>query len=362
MSFILCICFFFLLENKRAFSQMDSVYVGDTVISRSIDGPQPPQTCVFGSMSFTHHIGSDFYVLSDYVYGHPITWGPFGNIMFAPQKIGLQRDTFFVAVGWAFNRSTDCGPEWHGGPFLSEGLGISDSIILFRSLNPYNLVAYSWNLDSNKYFGLYAPPNNIGLPQPIELVNNVETSTQFEFSLTVDPSAPVHPIISIEGDSSSFPKSYLLGPKLRRRRGFIYFFTDSKGFKMDTSFIAMVRVILHNPTFTDTTTVKYKLRFTAKPLVSVSSMQGKKIESILIISNIGSHYLNITSNFSQPENTSLELYDALGRQLPLPISQLQIPSGTSSQKLEVGNLSSGCYILRMKMKDQVISKSFVITR
>ena len=95
---------------------------------------------------------------------------------------------------------------------------------------------------------------------------------------------------------------------------------------------------------------------------SVHLPQTKNENSIRIITSVGNPFIDFISNLSQPQNTSLELYDALGRQLTLPISQLQIPSGTSSQKLEVGNLSSGCYILRMKIKDQVISKSFIITR
>ncbi len=96
--------------------------------------------------------------------------------------------------------------------------------------------------------------------------------------------------------------------------------------------------------------------------LSINPQIKNKLENFQIWSISGNQNVSISSNFSLPENPAIELYDALGRQLPLPISQLQIPSGPNTEKLDVGNIASGWYILRMKTKDQVISKSFIVTR
>jgi hypothetical protein len=88
----------------------------------------------------------------------------------------------------------------------------------------------------------------------------------------------------------------------------------------------------------------------------------ESIPGNFIISTLVNHVIRISSNVSQTQSVSLQLFDALGRPQPLPISELQIPAGSNSQKIEVGNIPIGWYMLRMKTNDQVISKSFIMLR
>lgn len=344
--------------NEKALSQVVNVLIGDTVIIENIGVYPPKQTCNAWISGNSHKSGTDFFIPphSDLIIPAPLS----GTVMFAPQKIGIQIDTFYFYASWTV--PSECGVSSQAGPFPVTANCISDSTILFRSLNETNLVYYYWDQDSNKYLAGFTPPTFLGLNMPIELVNNIEAFTTFDLRIFFDSTAPIHPMIVIGADSLALPFSYNMKPLTRRLRGFIYFFTDSKGFDNYTEFPVKLEAIMHNSTSQDTSIVNYIIQFESKPQVSVHSFEDRSKENILFSLIVESQHISITSKFPQPENATIELYDALGRQLPLPFTQLQIPSGTNTEKLDIGNLSSGWYILRMKMKGQSISKSFVIVR
>lgn len=356
--FFLLICL--LSVNTSAIGQY-TVPIGDSVGVGGIfyyGNPQECNQCEIWNIDCSHR-EKDFFLEVPTLYpgGWPTQSG--GTIIFAPTKIGMQYDTFNIVVDFVNNSGRGTEFTEKAGPVFVSAIGISDSIILFRSLSSENIIDYFWYPDSGKYLSENPPYGKI---QPIELVNNVDSTTTFDFKIQIDSSAHIYPYIVFGSDSTALPCSFTLKPKVRRKRGLIYFFTESKGFDTAIIFNAKILGIAHNPTSNDTMLVNYRIRYSAKTKVSVNSSQLQGLENISIASMLNNQGIIIISVFPQPEYTVLELYDALGRQLPLPNSQLQIPAGASSQKLEVGNLSSGCYILRMKLKNQVISKSFVITR
>ena len=85
-------------------------------------------------------------------------------------------------------------------------------------------------------------------------------------------------------------------------------------------------------------------------------------ESFGITSLVNNQFINCFDNFSDPQFVHLKLFDALGRPQPLSISEMEIPAGENSQKLDIGNLPNGWYMLRIKTKDQVFNKSFLLIR
>ena len=102
---------FLLLLNEGGFSQI-KVKVGDTLMIGPVE-VTPPGGCSPGEITYTHHIGADFYINIPYdIYQHGPT-SRIGNLMFAPQKIGFQCDTFFVTEKGAWNRTYPCGPDTH---------------------------------------------------------------------------------------------------------------------------------------------------------------------------------------------------------------------------------------------------------
>ena len=340
----------FLLRAERAFPQNVYVMVGDTLAYTQLLIPDP-LNCGIENISYTHHEGADFFLKSDLPF-------PWAYAAFAPRKIGEQRDTFYITYSWTFRSQCYGPPTSPVGPFIADATGLSDSVILIRpTINGHAdfHTWYGWNADSNKYIN-----NSESYWKPtFELINNVEDSTTFEFKFLMDLSAHFTPLVVIADSQGAL---YHCEPKVRRRNGYIIPMANPEGFPTDTAFVGYLQVLTHNSSSRDTLYIKYQLNFTAKQIKSVAPAINKISEQVRIFSLANDNTINIHINFPQLQNATLELYDALGRQLPLQISQLQIPSGTSSQKLDVGNLSSGCYILRMKMKDQVISKSFVITR
>jgi hypothetical protein len=192
--------------------------VGDTLTIRPVE-VTAPGGCSPGSVTYTHNVGTDFYInIPYYIYQRGPT-PTIGDLMFAPQKIGLQCDTFYVTEKGAWNRTYPCGPDTHDTFMIcAEGISGSQNLV-------YN------NEDANS-----------------------------------------------------------------------------------------ISVIAIN------------------------------------------HEIILKTEFNQSQHIEFSAFDALGRPQPLPISELQIPAGTNSQKIEVGNIPIGWYMLRMKTNDQVISKSFIMLR
>ena len=105
------------------------------------------------------------------------------------------------------------------------------------------------------------------------------------------------------------------------------------------------------------------IAFTAEGIPFVKSVQVQVLSDVFRISTLVSNQIiQIILNFPVSQSASLQLFDALGRPQPLPVSQLQIPEGENSQKIDIGNIPSGWYMLRMKMKDEVINRSFIVVR
>ena len=334
---------------------LNSVIVGDSLLFYTINQDKSTQQC-FGeyNVKWTHHEGRDFFIFLPANQSYESIDAP---IVFAPKKIGVQSDTFNLTADWIYRI---CGiGSTRMGPYYVTARGVSDSVILFRAAaNPGAVVTYfivfNWNKDSNRYI-----PDG---PLPFEIVNNVEDETTFDISARIDSAAHIRPIIVLGGDSTKLSYSYKAGSQIRSKRGLVYLFSDAQGFVKDTILPAKLIAYMVNTTTLDTAQVNYQLLFKAKPIERSDFHQSINIFDLQILFSVHEKEISISTNSTQGENAILELYDALGRIQPLPNSQLFIPSGTGTQKLDVGNLPSGCYILRLKTKDQVFSKSFVYIR
>jgi hypothetical protein len=353
-------------RSREVFAQ---VYFNDTVcILPTIENYDVNSQKCFSLINITSHnnMGTDFFLYIPPQSGPPIYSNINACILFAPKRIGIQYDTFSVSADYYY---PSCGNgSMEIGPFNIYAEGISDSVIFLRRFwihAPYpemedyfshtTDVYYGWNKDSNRYLS----PRWL----PIEVANNVEDSTRFDFTFSIDSIAHLYPIVVFPGDSMSLPNSIKLGPKIPRKCGMVYLYSDGKGFPRDTIFKAKLQAVLSNNSTLDSMQINYNLYFYAKPTAAVDVSPWNKFEVMQIYSIVGTQEISISSSFfRQSQSASLQLFDALGRPQPLSISELQIPAGESSQKIDVGNIPSGWYMLRVKMKDWVINKSFMMVR
>lgn len=341
-----------LLLFSSANAQIPEVLIGDTDLVAKIG---TNDHCRVFNFSYSHS-NKNFHVnpYKDDI-GFTLYWGLNCDVLFSPMTIGTQIDTFFLSGDGYF---PDCNRSYHesAGPYIINVKGVSDSVTLFRTIDTNRIIFY-WLVDSNKYI----PENflNVGLQKSFGFFNNVEDSSSFTMSLVSDTNAEIYPEVMIGSKNNSLPQSYNLAPQTRWVHGLINFNTASNGFFKDTTFIVYLKVVIQNHTIRDSFLFKYYIEYLPKPFAEVGKSMSPK-EPQVQISTFINDLLNIYSLFLQPENASLELYDALGRQQSLPISEIEIPAGEYTQKLEVGNLSAGWYILRMILKDRVISKSFLV--
>jgi hypothetical protein len=341
------------LLYSPSIGQIKEVLVGDTDVIGSIG---TNDHCRVSDFSYSHP-NQNFYLTpySDYI-GTTLYWGLNGDVSFAPKSIGVQTDSFSLSGN---NYFPDCqrGGYAYAGPYIVVAKGVSDSVALFRTRDT-NRVKYYWLSDSTKYIA--EDFNQVGLQKIFGLFNNIDDSTIFTISMTGDLAAEISPTISIESKSFSLPESLKLEPKTRWVHGSIYLNTISKGFSNDTTFICWLKVVMRNTSTIDSFLVQYYLEYLPRPTTSVMS----KVSSInfWLPSIIRDASILLNSDISNSERVQFQIFDALGRPQPLPISDIEIPAGTNSQKIDVGNISSGWYMLRMKMKDQVINKSFMMLR
>ena len=344
-----CLLFFFfsIIFYRNTLAQWENVPLGDSATVPIIGYLYPPCTCTATQITYKSHTNSDFTPIIQGLFTGQVYIG----FLFAPQKLGVQHDTFDFSVHW-FSRAGPDQDKDYIGQFTPHGNGISDSIAFVRDWN-HGGIQFQWKSDSNRYFF-------ISSPTILELINNIDDSTDFTIELITDTLAHIHSQVVVGTDSSVLPYTFKCQPKTRRQYVRLTFSSDAIGFTRDTCFIdTHLKVSWKNSSIQDSLIVYKCANFKAAP---VKSVRTQSQEDFQITSFINNPFVHLRFDFNQPKTSHLQLFDAIGRQQYLPISQIQIPSGTSSQKLEVGNLSSGCYILRMKMKDQVISKSFVITR
>jgi len=333
--------------------QMREVLVGDTDVIGSIGTNDHCRVS-----DFTYSQSNKYFFLTpypDYI-GITLYWGLNGDVYFTPKSIGVQTDTLELSGD---NYPPDCqkdGPT-QAGPYIISARGVSDSVSLFRTRDT-NRVVYYWLADSNKYIG--EDFNNVGLKKTFGLFNNIEDSTLFTISLIGDVLAEISPTVTLESQSSSLSHSFTLGPKTRWLYGTINLNTISKGFSKDTTFICQLKVVMKNSKSIDSFLVQYYLEYLPKPITSVMNIVSST--SFWISSVIRDASIVLNSNIFNSEMVQLKLFDALGRPQSLPVSELQIPAGENSQKIDIGNIPSGWYMLRMKTKDQVFNKSFMMVR
>ena len=103
--------FIFFILGQTGFSQV-KVIVGNTLNFGPVE-VTPPGGCSPAEITYTHHMGMDFYISIPHdIYQHGPT-PTVGNLIFAPERIGIQCDTFYVTERGAWNRSYPCGPDTH---------------------------------------------------------------------------------------------------------------------------------------------------------------------------------------------------------------------------------------------------------
>jgi hypothetical protein len=307
----------------------NAVIVGDTTIFGGVRS-EFPSGCDDYSISppgFSHNPQNDFSVVPDSYYDKT-----FAYFLFTPKKVGKQIDTGIVSFTW----NGKCpAPITFLDTVILIGDAISDSVSLVKLNRAESSYAsanyrYIWKSDSNNYVLQQGPPW-----PPIEIINNVEDSTIFEFTFHIDSASHVRAWIVAGKDSSQFPYVLNCPPKVRRVQTSLYFYSDSKGFYKDTSFPAELKVVIKNSTKNDTLILGSRLYFNAVPLQSVIV---QKPLDFSIFPNPAQNEILVKN----PASSSIEIFDLLGRAV---VSQT-IHDGTDQIEVDISNLREGCYWVR----------------
>ena len=322
-----------------------SVPVGDTIQSGEIIVKRPSDCLNFISWDYIHKPKEDFL---------PVLSGNIVRFYFTPKKIGEQIDTMVLYYNWA-GRCPNT-PLTTGDSVILTATATSDSISFVRYrgyIDPNtNSWDYRWNSDSNRYVESQGPPGPV-----IEIINNVEDTSTFEFSVDVDSTWLLHSWMVIGNDSVQLPYTFKCPPKVRRVYASLYFFSDSKGFNENKWFPAMLKSVIRNSTINDTLTRENYLNFYAVPANSVATIQTTEDIQIISFPN-----LSLKTNTHSSQAARLQVLDILGAVHELPNAEIEIPFGEHSQKIETGNLPSGWYIMRVILKDRTINKNFILLR
>src|SRR5205807_3363943 len=238
-------------------------------------------------------------------------------------------------------------------PIAVFGTGISDSVLYAKILDKNDHIRFAWNPDSNRY-DFFESIFSI----PLELVNNVEDSTKFDFIFEIDTSAHFHSKLIVGRDSSELPYTLKCRSRTRRISCVLSFFSEAEGFVQGAQFNAKLKILIHNTSTNYSLIRDYILSFGAMPVKSVRPSS----QDLQIVSLAGDHFITVSSNFLESQFARLQFFDALGIQRKLPNSEIEIPAGENSQKIETGNLPSGWYMLQIKMKDRIFNKNFIVLR
>ncbi len=320
-----------------------SVPVGDTIQAGKIFVQRPSDCLNFINWGYTHNPKKDF---------TPFLSGNVVYFYFTPKKTGEQIDTVLLYYNWA-GRCPNT-PLTTGDSVIVTANATSDSISFLRFKGSYDPGYYTWNYnwssDSNRYIADSGPVE-------LEIINNVEDTSLFEFSLDVDSIWLLHSWMVIDNDSAQLPYTFKCPQKVRRVNASLYFFSDSKGYNTYEYFQATQKSVIRNSTTNDTVQLKHFFNFYPVPASSVSTSDPS--EDIQIISF---PTLSINTNMPATQTAHLQLFDILGTAHELPNSEIEIPTGEYSQKIETGNLSPGWYMLRVKLKNRIINKNFIFLR
>ena len=96
----------------------------------------------------------------------------------------------------------------------------------------------------------------------------------------------------------------------------------------------------------------------AKNSVGQTLLPGESQVTCLVSDN----HISFKTNFPHEVHVGLKVYDNLGLSHFLENPEMEIPAGESSQRIELGNLPNGWYMLRIKMENKIITKNFILLR